>query len=732
MPDPAGTRLPDTLRDRVEKYLPEPQQQALRKAYGFYRAHLPQLQEKREGAGSTADSLSTARIATRLKLESPSLIASLLYPLVRHEIIAVDQIHERFGEEPANLAEQLAKMASLRFKEGRAHQAEGFRKMVMVMAGDVRVLLIKLAERLAQLRFFAPQEDSADRALCAREAEAIYAPLANRLGVHTLKSEIEDLCFQILDPRNYKSVVEGVEGNSAQQEAYVSKMIERIQALLKKSSLKPVAVYGRTKHIFGVWQKMHRRKEVHKIEDLYDVIAFRVVVDNIPECYQALGLIHEAWRPIPGQFDDYIAVPKPNGYSSLHTAVVGLDNQRVEIQIRTDAMHQVAEYGIAAHWAYKERRSPGNEDGFDRLRRVLAGQEGNPDDPNAFLRQATTDLFENEIFIFTPTGDVRELPAGATPVDFAYAIHSQVGDTCMGAKVNNRIQPLGHELQNGDVVEILTKPGRKPNLEWLQFAKTSRARQKIRRQLNEERRAQDREKGMALIERAFKTAGYNLNQQMKDKKFERVLSEQRFKNIDTFAIAVGRGKAAVQPLIRALMTKAETMALKEQEAREAREAATPVEEEPVKIKRGQSRPMLVIDGIDDMMLRYAKCCNPIVGDRVVGFVTRGRGITIHRRDCDRMRTAEKERLIDASWTAPAGSSLPVRVRISGADRPGILAAISDVFSRSGVNILSAAIDAKDVGFVDTFTLQVESLDQLNQVVREVKKVKGVQKVQRLG
>jgi GTP diphosphokinase / guanosine-3',5'-bis(diphosphate) 3'-diphosphatase len=660
------------------------------------------------------------------------LIATLLYPLVRHEIIDAAELRERFGDEPGCLAEQLVRLADKRFKEGRAHQAEGFRKMIMVMAGDVRVLLIKLAESLAFLRWFVQQEDSEDRTMCAREADAIYAPLANRLGVHTLKSELEDLVFQILDPEHFKSIVEGVEGNSAQQEAYVSKMIERIQALLKNRGLKPVAVYGRTKHIFGVWQKMHRRKEVHKIEDLYDVIAFRVLLDNIPECYQALGVIHEEWRPIPGQFDDYIAVPKPNGYSSLHTAVVGLDNQRVEIQIRTEAMHQVAEYGIAAHWAYKERRSAGNEDGFDRLRRVLAGREGNPDDPNAFLRQATTDLFDNEIFIFTPNGDVRELPAGATPVDFAYAIHSQVGDTCVGAKVNNRIQPLGHELQNGDVVEILTKVGRKPNLEWIQFAKTNRARQKIRRQLNEERRAQDREKGMALIERAFKNAGFNLNRLTKDGKLERALSEQKFKNVDTFAIAVGRGKTPIQPVIRALMPKAETMALQEQEAKEAREAAAAAEEEPVKIKRGQSRPMLVIDGIDDMMLRYARCCNPIVGDKVVGFVTRGRGITIHRRDCDRLRASEKERLIDAAWTAPEGSSLPVRVRVAGTDRPGILAKISDVFSSNGVNILSATIDAKDGGFIDTFTVQVESLDQLNKIAREVKGVKGVQKVQRLG
>ncbi|HEY2027955.1 MAG TPA: bifunctional (p)ppGpp synthetase/guanosine-3',5'-bis(diphosphate) 3'-pyrophosphohydrolase, partial [Myxococcales bacterium] len=568
----------------------------------------------------------------------------------------------------------------------------------------------------------------------AQETLDIYAPLANRLGIQWIKIELEDLAFKYLKPNDYHDTEKQLEQTQKDRQKYIVDVVELLKTKLKEAGLE-AEVQGRPKHVYSIWKKM-RKNGLSSVTQLHDIVAFRLILKSVPACYEALGLIHSLWKPVPGRFKDYIAIPKPNMYQSLHTTVIGPNGERIEIQMRTEEMHRIAEEGIAAHWAYKEGKTGGkDEQKFAWLRQLMEWQQ-DLKDPREFLETVKVDLFQDEVFVFTPKGDVKSLPTGSTPVDLAYAVHSEVGAHCVGAKVNGKMVPLRYKLKNGDSVEILTGPTARPNKDWLSFVKTSRAQARIRAFIKNTQRERSIDIGRDLLEREFKRFDLNFGKIAKSSDFLRAANDMGHSRADDLVSAVGYGKLSPANVLHKLFPperlaeRKPTDALSETNGDGAASRLTELFRRVA--QRNRTTGGVRIGGVDDVLVRYGKCCAPVPGDPIVGFITRGRGVTVHVRGCKKAMETDPERRVDVAWDVHGEFKRVVNLRVHSDDRKGLLAAMSETFAEVGVNIVQANARAGgDRGAVSTFEVEIADVKQLNDVLRAIGSIQGVHSVERV-
>ncbi|HVK78920.1 MAG TPA: bifunctional (p)ppGpp synthetase/guanosine-3',5'-bis(diphosphate) 3'-pyrophosphohydrolase [Kofleriaceae bacterium] len=703
----------------ISRYDPHADLAIVRRAYDFAsKAH--EGQTRRSGDPYVTHPLSVAEIIAELKLDVASVCAGLLHDCVEDTSATVDQLQGLFGKEIAFLVDGVTKLGKLPWSTKEEQQAENFRKMLLAMARDIRVILVKLCDRLDNMRSLHHLPPEKQERIAA-ETMQIYAPLANRLGIAWVKVELEDLAFRYLHPGEYDQLAAEVAKTQAERQEYITTVEQLIGKEMRDHGV-PCEVIGRAKHFWSIYQKM--RKTGRTFEEIHDAIGFRVITDSQMNCYQALGVAHQTWTPIPGRFKDYIALPKPNLYQSLHTAVIGPRGERIEIQIRTAEMHAVAEHGIAAHWKYKEGKPNDDEKKFAWLRQLMEHQK-ELRDPTEFLESVKLDLFGDEVYVFTPRGDVKALPQGSTPIDLAYAIHSSVGDHCSGARVNGMIVPLRYQLRNGDTVEIITNPNQRPNKDWLNLVKTARARTKIRYLLRKEQRERAISLGKDILDKGLRKRGLTLAKSEKD--LHHAARELRLGDSDELVLQVGYGKVTVTQVLEKLLPDD---VKKVEEAKEKSEGV--LKQLLRKVTRRQSSSGILVQGDADILVRFARCCSPLPGDPIVGYISRGKGVTVHRRDCDKGLDLDPERRIDVSWDGHGKGSHEVAIQVLCADKPGLLATISQSFSDQGVNISQAHCRATDNGrAVNTFHASVKDLDQLKGVIRALSRIKGVYSVDRV-
>ncbi|RVU48240.1 bifunctional (p)ppGpp synthetase/guanosine-3',5'-bis(diphosphate) 3'-pyrophosphohydrolase [Lujinxingia sediminis] len=713
----------NSIIKKVRSYHPDPDIAQLREAYEFAAA-MHEGQMRKSGEPYMSHPLEVMDIIADLRLDVASLVAGLLHDTVEDTDTTVEELSDRFGEDVAFLVDGVTKLSKFQFNTREEAQAENIRKMIIAMSRDLRVILVKLADRLHNMRTLKYMNPSSQERI-SRETMDIYAPLAHRLGLNWVKTELEDLSFRYLHTEAYYDIAEKVASKKRQRENFIREVITILQELLGENDISG-EVYGRPKNFWSIYRKM-RHNQI-EFEQVFDVLAFRILVDERVQCYESLGLVHNLWKPIPGRFKDYIAIAKPNGYQSLHTSVIGPYQERIEIQIRTHDMHKVAEEGIAAHWLYKEGKAVPDKDDqkFAWLHRLMEEHQDH-EDPMEFLESVKIDLFHDEVYVFTPDGDVLSFPAGATCVDFAFAIHSEVGAHCSGAKVNGMMVPLKTELHNGDIVEILTHKNQRPNKDWLNFVTTSRARTKIRNAVRREQRERSQELGRELLDKELKRYHTNIRAWERAGNLAKAAELSKFNNIDDMLADVGYGKTQPDTIVEKIYPT---------ENKKARAADTESKIGQLwdkLVHRGKTG--VVLDGIEDVMVQYAKCCNPLPGDEIIGFVTRGRGLSVHTRDCTRVTHLERERQISVRWandtSVPDNARRPVSVRVYCTDKPELLANISQAFSASGVNISQAqCVTTEDHRAVNTFEVLVQNTEQLKRAMRSIEKIKGVYKVER--
>jgi GTP diphosphokinase / guanosine-3',5'-bis(diphosphate) 3'-diphosphatase len=714
----------DQILSELAGYFPSADLPLVRRAYQF-AAQAHDGQTRKSGDPYVTHPLAVAQIIAELKLDVASVCAGLLHDCVEDTSATVDQLGDLFGKEIAFLVDGVTKLGKLPYSTREEQQAENFRKMLLAMARDIRVILVKLCDRLDNMRSLHHLPPEKQERI-ASETMQIYAPLANRLGIQWVKVELEDLSFKHLYPGEFEQLAAEVAKSRGERLEYIHH-VEKLIAKEMTDNGVPCDVMGRAKHLWSIYQKMKRTQR--PFEEIHDAIGFRVITDTQMHCYQGLGVAHQTWTPIPGRFKDYIALPKPNLYQSLHTAVIGPRGERIEIQIRTREMNLVAEHGIAAHWKYKEGGSSQpvatvDDKKFAWLRQLMESQK-ELRDPTEFLESVKIDLFGDEVYVFTPQGDVKALPKGACPIDFAYAVHSSIGDHCSGARVNGMIVPLRYQLRNGDTIEIITNPNQKPNKDWLKLVKTARARTKIRYLLRTEQRDKAVALGTDLLDKALRKHTTTLTRA--EKQLQAAAKELRCVNLDELIIQIGYGKITTQQVLEKALPE---LTKKEQEA--------PAKPESMlktllrKVTRRTSASGIKVAGEEDILVRFAKCCSPLPGDQIVGFITRGRGVTVHRRDCDKGLDLDPERRIDVEWDGNGKAQHEVAIQILCADKPGLLAHISQSFSDQGVNISQAHCRATEDGrAVNTFHASVKDLDQLKSVIRSLSRIKGVYSVDRV-
>jgi GTP pyrophosphokinase len=715
----------EQILSEVAGYYPSADLPLVRRAYQFAAA-AHDGQTRKSGDPYVTHPLAVAQIIAELKLDVASVCAGLLHDCVEDTSATVDQLGEIFGKEIAFLVDGVTKLGKLPYSTREEQQAENFRKMLLAMARDIRVILVKLCDRLDNMRSLNHLPPEKQERIAA-ETMQIYAPLANRLGIQWVKVELEDLAFKYTHAGEYEQLASDVAKTRAERLEYIRHVEKLIQKEMTENGV-PCEVMGRAKHLWSIYQKMKRTQR--PFEDIHDAIGFRVITDTQMHCYQALGVAHQTWTPIPGRFKDYIALPKPNLYQSLHTAVIGPRGERIEIQIRTREMNLVAEHGIAAHWKYKEGSlsagmSVDDDKKFAWLRQLMEAQK-ELRDPTEFLESVKIDLFGDEVYVFTPGGDVKALPKGACPIDFAYAVHSSIGDHCSGARVNGMIVPLRYQLRNGDTIEIITSPNQKPNKDWLKLVKTARARTKIRWLLRQEQREKAVVLGTDLIDKALRK--HNTSLARADKQLQHAARELKTVSVDELIIQVGYGKITAQQVLEKALPELEKRDEPDKRAKSESMLKTLLR----KVTRRTSSSGIKVAGEEDILVRFAKCCSPLPGDPIVGFITRGRGVTVHRRDCDKGLDLDPERRIDVEWDGHGKTQHEVAIQVLCADKPGLLAHISQSFTDQGVNISQAHCRATEDGrAVNTFHASVRDLDQLKQVIRSLSRIKGVYSVDRV-
>ncbi|MBX7102393.1 MAG: bifunctional (p)ppGpp synthetase/guanosine-3',5'-bis(diphosphate) 3'-pyrophosphohydrolase [Myxococcaceae bacterium] len=731
-------RLNDILQ-RVAAYHPDPDLDIVKKAY-VYSAKVHQGQIRKSGEPYLIHPLEVAGILAQLKLDEASIVAGLLHDTVEDTLATPQEIKDLFGDEVAAIVDGVTKLSKFSASESLSQeekQAENFRKMIIAMAQDIRVILVKLADRTHNMRTLDHMKEE-KQARIAQETLDIYAPLANRLGISWIKTELEDLSFRYLKPREFADLTARLGKRKQDRERFITDVITLIETKLKERNI-PGEVSGRFKHLYSIYKKM--RGQGIEFEQVPDVIAFRIIVPTVGHCYEALGLIHQLWKPVPGRFKDFIAIPKPNMYQSLHTTVIGPLSERIEVQIRTKDMHSVAEEGIAAHWAYKEGKSTISKDDekFAWLRQLMEWQQ-DLKDPKEFLDTVKVDLFTDEVFVFTPRGDVKSLPRGATPVDFAFAIHSDVGSKCVGAKVNGKIVPLRYKLKNGDQLEVLTNPAAHPSKDWLTFVKTSRAQQKIRAFIKQQQREKSLQLGRELTEREFRRFGLTLNKLIKNGELKPHAETLGYRSEDDMLAAIGYGKVQPMQLVERLLPPERIQETREKPADEKPRSENglvaamkmPITDLARKVLGRPSKSGVSIGGVDDVLVRFGRCCNPVPGDPIAGFITRGRGVTVHTAGCEKALATDPDRRVDVQWDTRSDFKRPVTLRVLTADRPGLLADISQIFSQKSVNISQANCRATgDDRAVNTFEVTISDLKQLTEVMRSIERLQGVFSVERV-
>jgi len=710
----------DDIIEKVLLYNPSADFDVLRKAYVF-SAKVHQGQVRLSGEPYLTHPMEVAGILADLKMDVPSIVTGLLHDTIEDTLTTAEELETLFGDEIVNLVDGVTKIGKIIFRTSEERQAENFRKMLLAMARDIRVILVKLADRLHNMRTLEFQPESRRRRI-AQETLDIYAPLANRLGISWLKSELEDLSFRYLHSDIFQELASKVAKRRKERQKYVEDVKKSIQSKLQEQGIVG-EVSGRSKHLYSIYLKMERQGI--DFDQVYDLIAFRIIVENIRECYGALGIIHSTWKPIPGRFKDYIAMPKANMYQSLHTTVIGPFGERMEVQIRTQEMHSVAEEGIAAHWKYKEKGSAvtGRDDKrFGWLRQLLEWQQ-ELKDSREFMDSVKVDLFPEEVYVFTPRGDVKELPKGSTPVDFAYSVHTDIGQRCVGAKINGKLVPLKTQLNNGDIVEVTTSPNQTPSKDWLKFVRTSKARNKIRQWIKTEQREKSIELGKDLLEKELRKYGFSLNRALGSEAAVEAVEDLGFHSAEDLMASLGYGKVPLGQIIHRLVPaeKLKTEAPKPGRIGQVLE----------KIRKKPSSA-IKIHGVEDIMVRFAKCCNPLPGDPVIGFITRGRGVTVHTTDCPHSLEGDPERRIEVEWDMKKKSTRPAKIRVSCLDQKGMLASITGAITNCEANIISANVHSTpDRKGINTFEVDVQNLDHLNRVINALLKVKGVYRVERM-
>jgi GTP pyrophosphokinase len=693
--------------------------EAVARAFDFAcERHADQL--RRSGDEFITHPVGVAQICAGMRLDTETLCAALLHDTVEDTSASLEEIRAEFGEEIAALVDGVTKLTGMTFESRDERQAENYRKMMVAMATDVRVILIKLADRLHNMRTLGALPKQKQMAK-SRETLEIYAPLAHRLGIHAIKWELEDLAFATLHPRKYKEIKQLVSQQREEREVYVNRAGEFLATELKTVGIE-AEISGRAKHFYSIYTKM--TKKGREFNEIFDLTAMRVIVGSVKDCYGAIGVIHSLWKPLPGRFKDFVAMPKANMYQALHTTVIGPEGKPLEIQIRTAEMHDLAEYGIAAHVAYKEGGAAEPRREKMTWLRQLVESEGEQD-PAEFLESLKVDLFEDEVFVFTPKGEVKNLSAGSTPLDFAYAVHTDVGHSCVGAKVNGSIVPLHYQLRSGDIVEVLTaKQKRGPSRDWLKVVRTSRARNKIRAFFKQERREDAEQKGRDALEEALRKRGLPMQKVAMSPLLAQVIREVGFRKATEFYIALGQGKVETKAVANKLMQRLKEGEAVEEEAPLERGEAR---EDKARRTRDASDFGIRVKGADNVAVRLAKCCRPVPGDKIAGYVSLGRGITIHRADCKNVKALMRapERFVEVGWEGENESTYRVELQIDAYDRTRLLEDLSRTFSEAGINILGASCMTKHPMVKNRFVIEVGDTEQLKQCVQRLRNVESV-------
>ena len=729
------------LEDKIKTYNPALDTQRLFNAFNYAdNAHAGQL--RKDGSAYITHPLAVAEIVAELELDTDSIIAALLHDCIEDTGVTHEGIAKLFGITVADLVEGVTKLTRVQYTSKEEEQMENLRKMLMAMAKDIRVILIKICDRLHNMRTMDYQTPRKQREK-ALETMEIYAPIAHRLGMQRIKWELEDTSLQYLDPIGYREIADELAARSSAHEEFLAGIQKRIQDRLDEEGIR-CTIYGRVKHIYSIYRKMYTQNKT--MDEIFDLYAFRVIVDDMPECYNVLGVIHDLFNPVLGRFKDYISTPKPNGYQSLHTTVIGREGIPFEVQIRTWEMHHTAEYGIAAHWKYKQGMANaklGTEEAFEWVRKLLESQQDV--DAEEFVRTMRVDLFADEVFVFTPRGDVINLPAGATPIDFAYNIHSAVGNHMTGAKVNGRMVTFDTPLKNGDIVEVITsKSAHGPSRDWMKICKSNEARNKIRQWFKKERREENIATGRASFEAELKHAGLNMSAiTASSEVLDSLLKKVRFGSLDELYAAIGYGGMSAQKAVvrikdeiaRLGRVQAEQQAA-ERAAQEAIHPATGAASAPPPRAGRKSESGIIVEGLDNCLVKFAKCCTPVPGDPVVGFITRGFGVSVHRQDCpnaaaERRKPEEAGRWIRVSWAAGELASYQTSLEISAKDRDGLTLDVAMALSAAKVKTTSLSARSMPDGYASVnIVLEVKNQEELSAVINKLGQIQGVYQVKR--
>lgn len=710
-------RISDII-DKAQAYLSADDLEMIEKAY-IYSASVHQGQVRLSGEPYLTHPMEVAGILTDMKMDAATIISGLLHDTIEDTLTTAEQLESEFGKDVAFLVSGLTKLSRMSFGSQEERQSENFRKMILAMSADIRILLVRLADRIHNMRTlqYHPKEK---RIYIARETMDIYAPLANRLGINSMRMELEDLSFRYIAPDAYDELTAKIAKSKEARTRYTEEVKSIIFNELQKHSI-TCRVEGRAKHLYSIYKKMH---EQHiNFDEVYDLIAFRVIIDSDQEkvCYEVLSLVHALWKPVPGRFKDYIAMPKANNYQSLHTTVIGPYGERVEIQIRTKNMHEWAEKGIAAHWRYKEGRAykDSEDNQIKKLREVLEIQK-DIKNPKEFMSDLKLALFPDEVYVFTPNGDVKSFPKGATPIDFAYSIHTDVGNQCIGAKVNRSIVPLRYKLQNGDRVEIITQAGHHPSKDWLKNVVTPRAISKIRNWINLEEKKNSIALGRELLDKEFKRNHLKFSTCLKSNDINKALAGCSMSHLDDLISSVGLGRISPKRVVHYFLSGEEAPIVE------------PVKEK-IKIKKASSASkgvsIIGVEDADDIMVNFARCCNPIPGDDISGYISRGRGVIVHTANCPYIKRMDKERIVNVQWSFREDHAYPVNIKVVCDDIKGILTEVSAIISSFDVNISYAQVATENMIATCTFVIDISNVPQLNQILSAIKQLKFVKSVE---
>ncbi|GAE30441.1 RelA/SpoT family protein [Halalkalibacter hemicellulosilyticus] len=722
----------DQVLEQAGLYLNEKDVAFIRKAYEFAeRAHDGQY--RKSGEPYILHPIQVAGIVVDLQLDPNSVAAAFLHDVVEDTDITVEKIEEEFNDQVAMLVDGVTKLKKFKYKSKEEQQAENHRKMLIAMAKDIRVIMIKLADRLHNMRtlkFMPPHKQQ----ITSNETLEIFAPLAHRLGISKIKWELEDTALRYLDPQQYYRIVNLMKRKRAEREQYLSEVMDTINENLDDVHVK-AEISGRPKHIYSIYRKMNLQHK--QFNEIYDLLAVRIIVESIKDCYAVLGVIHTSWKPMPGRFKDYIAMPKANMYQSIHTTVVGPYGDPLEVQIRTQDMHRIAEFGVAAHWAYKEGKTinPNKNTFEDRLtwfRDVIESQT-DTNDAQEFMESLKMDLFSDMVFVFTPNGDVMELPQGSIPIDFAYRIHSEIGNRCIGAKVNGKMVPLDHELNTGDIIEVMTsKHSYGPSQDWLKIAKSSHAKNKIRQWFKKERREENIEKGRELIEKEIRERDFDVKDVLTEENIADAAHKFSFVGEEDMFAATGYGGVSVKQIVNRLTEKLQKQIDQEQEEQSLAEAISDVQTKGTQKKATSG---VRVKGVDNLLTRLSRCCTPVPGDDIIGYITKGRGVSVHRADCPNIRNESEDRLLEVEWEGNQreGKAYNVDIEITGFDRNGllneILYAVSE--SRTPINKVSGQSDHRQKLATVHLTISITNIDHLHKIVEKIKQLRDIYSVRRV-